>query len=142
MDRGFVAFIRHISGTRIAAFPSVHLTRRPMMKLKLAATAMIAAGLALSGCASHRDTGAAAGTSRSATEVTSDAALTTKVKASLVANAGLGTAADVNVQSFRGVVQLNGFVASEEQARRAAEVAGNVEGVQSVQNNLRVKPGA
>jgi hyperosmotically inducible protein len=109
------------------------------MKLKLIAVAMIASGLAISGCA-HRDTGAAAGTSRSAAEVTSDAALTTKVKASLAANAGLGTAADVNVNSFRGVVQLNGFVASQEQAKRAAEVAGKVEGVQSVQNNLRVKP--
>ena len=111
------------------------------MKLKLVAAAMIASGLALSGCA-HRDTSAAAGESRSASEVTSDAALTTKVKSALVAHAGLGTAADVNVQSFRGVVQLNGFVASEEQAKRAVEVAGNVSGVQRVQNNLQIKPGS
>lgn len=112
------------------------------MKLKLVAAAMIASGLALSGCASHRDSSAAAGESRSATEVTSDAAITTKVKSSLAANAGLGTAADVNVQTFRGVVQLNGFVASQEQAKRAVEVAGNVSGVRSVQNNLQVKPGS
>ena len=110
------------------------------MKLKLVAASMIAAGLALSGCA-HRGN-ASAGESRSASEFTSDAALTTKVKSALVANAGLGTAADVNVESFRGVVQLNGFVASQEQAKRAVEVASNVSGVRSVQNNLQVKPGS
>ena len=108
------------------------------MKLKLIAASMIAAGLALSGCA-HRGN-ASAGESRSATEFTSDAALTAKVKTALATDAGLGTAANVDVQSFRGVVQLNGFVASQEQAKRAVEVAGNVSGVRSVQNNLKVKP--
>jgi len=100
---------------------------------------MMAAGLALSGCASHRDN-AAAGSSRTAGEVTSDAALTAKVKTALASDAGLGTAADVNVQSYRGVVQLNGFVASQDQIARAGEAARKVSGVTSVQNNLRVKP--
>ncbi|HZE59019.1 MAG TPA: BON domain-containing protein [Burkholderiales bacterium] len=109
------------------------------MKLKLVAAAMIAAGVALSGCA-HRDTSASSGGSRSATEFAGDAALTTKVKTALATAAGLGTAAEVNVQSFRGVVQLNGFVGSQEQIQRAADAARAVEGVQSVQNNLRVKP--
>ena len=62
------------------------------MKLKLIATAMIAAGLALSGCASHKQSTASAGESRSAAEFGSDAALTTKVKAALAKDAGLGTA--------------------------------------------------
>src|SRR5438477_10458116 len=96
------------------------------MKLKLVAAAMIAAGVALSGCA-HRDTGtstsASSGGSRSATEFTSDAALTTKVKTALATAAGLGTAAEVNVQSYRGVVQLNGFVGSQEQIKRAGDAA-------------------
>ena len=109
------------------------------MKLKLVAAAMIAAGVALAGCA-HRDTGAAAGSSRSAAEVASDTALGTKVKTALVTSAGFGTAADVNVQTFRGVVQLNGFVASQEQINRAGDVARAVEGVRSVDNNLRIKP--
>ena len=111
------------------------------MKLKLVTAAMIAAGVALSGCA-HRDTSttASAGGSRSATEFTSDAALTTKVKTALATAAGLGTAAEVNVQSYRGVVQLNGFVGSQEQIKRAGDAARVVEGVRTVENNLRVKP--
>lgn len=110
------------------------------MKLKLIAAAMIAAGLAFSGCASHKDSSAGAGTSRSAGEFTSDAALTAKVKTALAKDAGLGTAADVNVQSFRGVVQLSGFVNTQEQIRSAGDVASRIEGVTKVENNLRVKP--
>jgi osmotically-inducible protein OsmY len=109
------------------------------MKVKLLAAAMMAAGLALSGCASHRDN-AASGESRSAGQFSSDAALTAKVKTALATNAGLGTAADVNVQSYRGVVQLNGFVPTQEDIQRAAEAARNVEGVSRVDNNLQVKP--
>ena len=109
------------------------------MKLKLIATAMIAAGLALSGCASHKQSTASAGESRSATEFGSDAALTTKVKAALAKDAGLGTAANVNVQSYRGVVQLTGFVDSEDQATRAVSAAKKVQGVRSVKNDIRLK---
>lgn len=109
------------------------------MKVKLLAAAMMAAGLALAGCASHRDS-AASGESRSAGQVTSDAALTAKVKTALARDAGLGTAADVNVQSYRGVVQLNGFVPTQEDIQRAAEAARNVDGVSRVDNNLQVKP--
>jgi hyperosmotically inducible protein len=111
------------------------------MKVKLLAAAMMAAGLALSGCASHRDD-AASGESRSVGQYTSDAALTAKVKTALATNAGLGTAADVNVQSYRGVVQLNGFVPTQEDIQRAADAARNVEGVSRVDNNLQVKPTA
>jgi hyperosmotically inducible periplasmic protein len=110
------------------------------MKLKLLTAALMATGLALSGCASHRDNATSAGSSRSAGEFTSDAALTTKVKAALAKDAGLGTAFNINVQSYRGVVQLNGFVNSREQIRSASDVAGRVEGVTKVENNLQVKP--
>ena len=109
------------------------------MKVKLLPAALMAAGLALSGCASHRDK-AASGESRSAGQVTSDAALTAKVKTALATNAGLGTAADVNVQSYRGVVQLTGFVPPQEDIQRAADAARKVEGVSRVDNNLQVKP--
>ena len=110
------------------------------MKLKLLTAALMATGLALSGCASHSDKTASAGESRSASQFTSDAALTTKVKTALAKDAGLGTAVDINVQSFRGVVQLNGFVKTQEQIRSAGDVAGRVEGVSKVENNLQVKP--
>jgi osmotically-inducible protein OsmY len=46
----------------------------------------------------------------------------------------------MNVTTYRGVVQLSGFVESEEQARRAAEAARGVEGVKSVYKDLRVAP--
>ena len=108
------------------------------MKLKLIAAAMLASGLALSGCASNDN--AASGESRTAGQFTSDAALTAKVKTALAKDAGLGTAADVNVNSYRGVVQLNGFVDSPDKIQRASEVARSVEGVSRVDNNLSVKP--
>lgn len=108
------------------------------MKLKLLASAMMAAGLALAGCASHND--AATGESRTAGQFTSDAALTAKVKTALAKDEGLGTAANVNVNSYRGVVQLNGFVDSQDKIERAEEVARGVEGVSRVDNNLSVKP--
>ena len=110
------------------------------MKLKLLTAALMASGLVLSGCASHRDSTAGAGESRSATQFASDAALTTKVKTALAKDAGLGTAVNINVQSYRGEVQLNGFVNTQEQIRSAGDVAGRVEGVTKVQNNLQVKP--
>ena len=110
------------------------------MKFKLIAAGMIATGLALSGCAHRGNNDASAGGSRSAGEFTSDAALTAKVKTALTTSAGLGTAIDVNVQSFRGVVQLNGFVPTQEQVQRAGDVARAVEGVSKVENNLQVKP--
>ena len=99
---------------------------------------MAAAALALAGCASDRT--AASGQSRSAGEFTSDAALTAKVKTAIATDAGLGSAANINVNSYRGVVQLNGFVSSADQIERAAQAARGVEGVASVENNLRVNP--
>jgi osmotically-inducible protein OsmY len=98
-----------------------------------------AAALALGGCASHREQPQPA-PSRSAGEFTSDAALTAKVKTAIASATGLGNATNINVNSYRGVVQLNGFVESQDKIQRAAEVARGVEGVRSVENNLRVKP--
>ena len=109
------------------------------MKLKLLAAATLAAGFALGGCASHNEK-ADSGESRTAGQFSSDAALTAKVKTALAKDEGLGTAANVNVNSYRGVVQLNGFVDSQDKIQRATEVARGVEGVSRVDNNLSVKP--
>jgi hyperosmotically inducible protein len=68
-----------------------------------------------------------------------DAATTAKVKTAIATDAGARTASAVNVDTFRGVVQLTGFVDSEEQSRRAVEAAKKVAGVKSVKNDLRVK---
>jgi hyperosmotically inducible protein len=47
---------------------------------------------------------------------------------------------DVSVKTFDGIVQLSGFVNSEEQKRRAEELAGNIPGVVEVQNAISLKP--
>lgn len=96
---------------------------------------MAAAALALSACATDRDT-----SRRSAGEFGSDAALTAKVKTAIASDAGLGSASAINVQSYRGVVQLSGFVDSPEKVERAAAAARGVEGVRTVENNVKVKP--
>ena len=95
--------------------------------------AMAAAVLALSACAGSE-------TKRSTTETGSDAALTTKVKAAIASDAGIGSASAINVQTYRGTVQLSGFVDSQEKIQRAAEAARNVDGVKTVENNIKVKP--
>jgi hyperosmotically inducible protein len=47
--------------------------------------------------------------------------------------------ADVNVDSFRGTVQLSGFVNNSDQKAKAAEIARGIQGVQKVQNKISVK---
>ena len=46
---------------------------------------------------------------------------------------------DVKVQTFKGVVQLSGFVNSRDQKNRAGELAKKVQGVKEVENNITVK---
>jgi osmotically-inducible protein OsmY len=94
---------------------------------------MAAAVLALTGCAGSES-------KRSTGEFSSDAALTAKVKTAIASDAGIGSASVINVNSYRGVVQLSGFVDSAEKIERAATAARNVQGVRSVENNIQVKP--
>lgn len=96
---------------------------------------MVAVALALSACASRNDD-----SKRSVGEFSSDAALTAKVKTAIASDAGIGSASAINVNSYRGVVQLSGFVDSQEKIARAAQAARNVEGVRSVENNIKVRP--
>ena len=101
--------------------------------LKFLGATIVAMGLVLAGCASDNS-------KRSAGEFGSDAALTSKVKAALANEAGLGSATVINVNSYRGVVQLNGFVDSQDKIDRATKAARGVEGVRTVENNLKVRP--
>ena len=104
------------------------------MKLsKFLGAVMAAAVLALTACAGSE-------TKRSTTETGSDAALTAKVKTAIASDAGLGSASAINVNSYRGTVQLSGFVDSTEKIQRAADAARKVEGVKTVENNIKVKP--
>src|ERR671911_76435 len=72
-------------------------------------------------------------------EFTSDAALTAKVKTAIATDVGARTAAAINIETYRGVVQLTGFVDSREQAQRAEAAAKKVDGVRSVKNDVRIK---
>ena len=67
-----------------------------------------------------------------------DAVLTTKVKAAIFEEPSLKST-EINVETFKGVVQLSGFVASPAAATKAVEVTREVGGVKSVKNDMRIK---
>ncbi len=67
-----------------------------------------------------------------------DSVITTKVKAELLKNS-LIKGLKVSVETYKGTVQLSGFIDNEQQAAKAAEIAASVKGVKNVVNNLIVK---
>lgn len=71
-------------------------------------------------------------------EYVDDTVITTKVKAAILNEPTLKSA-EINVETFKGVVQLSGFVSSQAAASRAVEVARGVSGVKSVRNDMRMK---
>ena len=71
-------------------------------------------------------------------EYVDDTVITTKVKAAILGEPTLKVA-EINVETFKGTVQLSGFVRDAADVGKAAEVARGVKGVKSVKNDLRVK---
>jgi osmotically-inducible protein OsmY len=71
-------------------------------------------------------------------EYIDDSVLTTKVKASILGDSKLKVL-QIDVETFKGVVQLSGFVDSQTAADRAVELARKVRGVKQVNNSLIVK---
>jgi len=71
-------------------------------------------------------------------EYIDDTVITAKVKASIFNEPTLKSS-EINVETFKGDVQLSGFVAQAGDATKAAEVARGVKGVVSVKNDVRVK---
>jgi hypothetical protein len=67
-----------------------------------------------------------------------DTVITAKVKAALIKDRVVRAHA-INVEVFKGTVQLSGFVSTEQQARRALEIAAGIGGVVDVKNALIVK---
>ena len=67
-----------------------------------------------------------------------DTVITAKVKAAVFNEPSLKSA-EINVETFKGVVQLSGFVNSQASVNRAVEVARGVPGVKSVKNDMRLK---
>lgn len=96
------------------------------------ASIILAILLALqAGCASTR-------TQESTGEYITDTAITAKVKAAILNERELKSA-EINVETFKGAVQLSGFVRSQADIRKAVEVTQNVKGVKSVKNDMRLK---
>ncbi|MFH1059047.1 MAG: BON domain-containing protein [Pseudomonadota bacterium] len=85
----------------------------------------------LMGCAATR-------TSESTGGYVDDSVITAKVKAAIFDEATLKTL-QITVVTFKGEVQLSGFVDTAQNVRKAGEVARSVKGVMSVRNDLTVK---
>jgi len=96
-------------------------------------TAAFTAAVAITavGCSSNP-------TTKTAGEYVDDAVITSKVKAAFAADPTV-KATEVNVETYKGDVQLSGFVAEAGDAQRAVEIARGVKGVSSVKNDIRVK---
>ena len=67
-----------------------------------------------------------------------DTVITTKVKAAIFDEPSLKSA-EINVETFKGTVQLSGFVRSSADINKAVELARGIDGVKSVKNDMRVK---
>ncbi|WP_431222305.1 BON domain-containing protein [Serratia sp. L9] len=67
-----------------------------------------------------------------------DTVITTKVKSALLADKTIKST-EISVETFKGQVQLSGFVSSSADANRAVQVTRGVAGVKSVENAMRVK---
>jgi hyperosmotically inducible protein len=78
------------------------------------------------------------GSDRTAGVVIDDAMVTAKVKSALLADSNTH-GLKIDVDTRKGVVQLNGFVASDTEKSHAQHLAAGVEGVKTVENNLTVK---
>ena len=76
-------------------------------------------------------------TQQSAGEVIDDSVLTSKVKVALIDDPTT-KAGQINVETYRGVVQLGGFVDNAQQKAQATKVARSVTGVKEVRNDLLV----
>ncbi|NTV15236.1 MAG: BON domain-containing protein [Desulfobulbaceae bacterium] len=104
-----------------------------MVKAQRIVGLLIFLGLALSfiGCAAtqkHESTG----------QYVDDSVITSKVKANIFDDPALKTL-QINVKTFKGIVQLSGFVDSPQSVTRAGQMATSVDGVKSVANDLIVK---
>ena len=88
----------------------------------------VAGALGCASTATHESTG----------QYVDDTALTAKVKTAIFEQPTLKSA-EINVETFKGVVQLSGFVSSQENVNVAMATARSVPGVASVKNDMRVK---
>jgi hyperosmotically inducible periplasmic protein len=98
---------------------------------KIFAGFIVAASVFAAGCASTPR-------QESFGEGVDDTVITTKVKALYVEDKAVN-ALNVNVETFKGTVQLSGFANDQNEINRAVEIARGVKGVSSVKNDIRLK---
>jgi osmotically-inducible protein OsmY len=96
--------------------------------IALVLTMLLASLLGCAGTATKEGTG----------EYVDDTVITTKVKAAIFNEPSLKST-EVNVETFKGTVQLSGFVNSRADISKAVAVASGVAGVTSVKNDMRLK---
>ena len=102
---------------------------KPQRVLRMiACLALLSAVAGCAGTQKHESTG----------QYVDDSVLTTKVKGAIFNDPSLKTL-QISVKTYKGVVQLSGFVESQQSVTKAGSLAGGVEGVVSVQNDLIVK---
>lgn len=82
---------------------------------------------------------AGSATRESTGQYVDDSVITTKVKSDLAADK-MTSLFQISVETFKGIVQLSGFVNTKEQADQASAIAQKVGGVREVKNSLIVKP--
>ncbi|HEX4502071.1 MAG TPA: BON domain-containing protein [Scandinavium sp.] len=93
--------------------------------------AVVVVGVSLSGCAGSS-------TKESTGGYIDDTVVTTKVKSALFSDKDIKSS-DIGVVTFKGRVQLSGFVSSQAIANRAVEITKGVTGVRVVENDMQVK---
>jgi len=104
------------------------MKKRNIVIYCLALLMMIATFAACTSTRTHESTG----------EYVDDSVITTKVK-SLLAKDDFLKSFQISVETYKGIVQLSGFVNSRQAVDKAGQIARSVNGVQSVKNNLIVK---
>ena len=102
------------------------------IKIATLSTLLLGANLAFfAGCA-------ATPTTESTGQFVDDATITTRVKAAFV-NDEVVKARAVSVETYKGIVQLSGFVNTPVEKARAEEIAAGIKGVRSVKNSIAIK---
>jgi osmotically-inducible protein OsmY len=98
---------------------------------RIAVILLSAAMLSAAGCAGSR-------TQESTSEYVDDTWITTKVKSTLIDSPSV-KATEVNVETFKGRVQLSGFVSTQMAMNEAVRLTQGIKGVTSVKNDMRIK---
>lgn len=111
-----------------------------MKQSKYISAIILTAALAVTaGCAATAKNDGTSTTKHESTgDYIDDAVITTKVKAAILNEESLKSA-EINVETYKGVVQLSGFVSSDADIARAVQVTRGVKGVTSVKNDMRLK---